>query len=176
MTLQEAIDHAKEVMINNLEATKGHKADDPIALQCMECAEEHRQLAEWLKELKAYKEQGGDAISRQAVMDCFKKYQPYMATRLFDFEKELSDLPSVTPQPKKTQMLDESNFDVSQYEMDLQSAYDCGRANTQQKVGRWITSHIPESVLCECSECGFTCGAYSFNYCPDCGCKMEVEE
>lgn len=46
----------------------------------------------------------------------------------------------------------------------------------QQRTGQWITSHIPESVLCECSECGFTCGAYSFNYCPDCGAKMEVEE
>ena len=45
----------------------------------------------------------------------------------------------------------------------------------QQKVGRWITSHIPESVLCECSECGFTCGAYSFNYCPECGTRMEVK-
>ena len=37
-----------------------------------------------------------DAISRQAVMDCFKKWQPYMATRLWDFEKELSTLPSVS--------------------------------------------------------------------------------
>jgi len=46
----------------------------------------------------------------------------------------------------------------------------------QQRMGRWITSHIPESMLCECSECGFTCGAYSFNYCPNCGAKMEVEE
>lgn len=84
-----------------------------------------------------------DAISRQAVMDCFKKWQPYMATRLFDFEKELSALPSVTP---------------------------------QQRTGRWITSHIPESVLCECSVCGFACGAYSFNYCPNYGAKMEVQE
>ena len=43
----------------------------------------------------------GDLISRQAVMDCFKKWQPYMATRLFEFEMELSALPSVTPQPEK---------------------------------------------------------------------------
>ena len=32
-----------------------------------------------------------DCISRQAVLDCFKKWQPYMATRLLDFEKELSE-------------------------------------------------------------------------------------
>lgn len=42
----------------------------------------------------------GEAVSRQAVIDCFKKWQPYMATRLHEFEKELFDLPPVTPQPK----------------------------------------------------------------------------
>ena len=47
---------------------------------------------------------------------------------------------------------------------------------TEKETGRWITSHIPESVLCECSECGFACGAYSFNYCPNCGVRMGVEE
>jgi hypothetical protein len=40
-----------------------------------------------------------DAVSRKAVIDCFKKWQPYMATRLWDFEQELTALPSVTPQP-----------------------------------------------------------------------------
>ena len=34
-------------------------------------------------------------------MDCFKKWQPYMATRLFDFEKELLALPPVTPAEKQ---------------------------------------------------------------------------
>ena len=37
-----------------------------------------------------------DVVSRQAVMDCFKKWQPYMATRIWSFEQELSNLPSVT--------------------------------------------------------------------------------
>ena len=40
MTLDEAIAHAEEV----------------AAASCDECGEEHRQLAEWLKELKLYKE------------------------------------------------------------------------------------------------------------------------
>lgn len=43
-----------------------------------------------------------DLISRQAVIACFKKWQPYMATRLHEFEKELFDLPPVTPQEPKT--------------------------------------------------------------------------
>ena len=46
----------------------------------------------------------------------------------------------------------------------------------QQKMGKWIESHIPESTLCECSVCGFSCGAYSFNFCPNCGAKMEEGE
>ena len=60
MTLEEAIEHAEEVMMNNLEKTKGRNASDPIAIQCFECADEHRQLAEWLKELKRYRERSGD--------------------------------------------------------------------------------------------------------------------
>lgn len=40
-------------------------------------------------------ENKGDLISRQAVMECFKKWRPYMATRLCEFEKELTAIPSV---------------------------------------------------------------------------------
>lgn len=39
-----------------------------------------------------------DSISRDAVMKCFKKWQPYMATRILGYEQELKELPSVTPQ------------------------------------------------------------------------------
>lgn len=56
MTLDESIKHCKEVMMENLEKTKDRNASDPIAINCFECAAEHRQLAEWLKELKAHRE------------------------------------------------------------------------------------------------------------------------
>ena len=39
--------------------------------------------------------------------------------------------------------------------------------------GWWVDNGIPESVLSKCSVCGFPCGAYSFNYCPNCGAKMD---
>ena len=61
MTLDEAIIHAKEVMMQNLEKTKDRNASDPTAIKCFECADEHRQLAEWLKELKAHREAWGKA-------------------------------------------------------------------------------------------------------------------
>lgn len=42
--------------------------------------------------------------------------------------------------------------------------------------GHWGDNFIPGSMLCGCSECGFTCGAYSFLYCPMCGAKMKEEK
>lgn len=57
MTLDEAIKHAEEVMIENLEKTKGRNAGDSIAINCFECADDHRQLAEWLKDYKRLLEQ-----------------------------------------------------------------------------------------------------------------------
>lgn len=63
MTLDEAIKHAEEVA-NDME------------LCCKECAEEHRQLAEWLKELKQLREQtDGDLISRQSVITMLNKIE-----------------------------------------------------------------------------------------------------
>ena len=38
--------------------------------------------------------------------------------------------------------------------------------------GEWIYNGIPDSMLSGCSVCGFTCGAYSFNFCPNCGAYM----
>lgn len=57
MTLDEAITNAEEVMVENLEKTKDRNASDPIAINCFKCAEEYRQLAEWLKKLKQLREQ-----------------------------------------------------------------------------------------------------------------------
>jgi len=46
MTIDEAINHAEEVASKMLNER----------VQCIKCAEEHQQLAEWLKELKQLKE------------------------------------------------------------------------------------------------------------------------
>lgn len=43
--------------------------------------------------------------------------------------------------------------------------------------GRWIKpTRVPDSMLDECSLCGFDCGAYTFNYCPNCGALMNMED
>lgn len=60
MTIDEAINHAVEVMVDNLEKTRNRNSADPIAIQCFECADKYRQLSEWLIELKR---------KRQAIED-----------------------------------------------------------------------------------------------------------
>ena len=59
-TLDEAIKHAEEAyeeQIRNAEAVKAHhgKFAPGYSMHC-KCANEHKQLADWLKELKAYRE------------------------------------------------------------------------------------------------------------------------
>lgn len=59
LTLDEAIKHCLEVAEQNeTQAEKWHKeggAEWGKTINCRECAADHKQLAEWLKELKAYR-------------------------------------------------------------------------------------------------------------------------
>ncbi len=42
--------------------------------------------------------------------------------------------------------------------------------------GKWIRpTRVPDSMLDECSVCGFDTGAYTFNFCPNCGADMREE-
>lgn len=59
LTLEEAIVHAKEVAEKNYRGADFESidsVDNDIKTNCIKCAEEHMQLAEWLEELKSYKE------------------------------------------------------------------------------------------------------------------------
>ena len=65
MTLEEAIKHAEEVAEKNEKSAEymKNKYGEHVAgygIHC-KCAEEHRQLAEWLKELKAVHDEIDDA-------------------------------------------------------------------------------------------------------------------
>lgn len=57
LTLDEAIKHAKEVAkTNRAEATYNFPNLKEYYDNCLECANQHNQLADWLEELKSYKE------------------------------------------------------------------------------------------------------------------------
>ena len=77
-----------------------------------------------------------DCISRQAVLDCFKKWQPYMATRLLDFEKELSELPSVTPQPKMRKWII-----IDDCEQFIAKCSECGRIEDSRMISKYPYCH-----------------------------------
>lgn len=67
MTLDEAIKHAEEIAEEQecrgycdrsvcvIMDENNHNCDECEVVKCRECAKEHRQLAEWLKELKAHR-------------------------------------------------------------------------------------------------------------------------
>ena len=58
-TLEEAIKYYSELAEENekdAEQFKRLRATQDIVSHCYECANEHRQLAEWLRELKAYRD------------------------------------------------------------------------------------------------------------------------
>ena len=53
MTIDDAIKHAEEVAkVNECECVEYSEVSPLYVSNCKKCAEDHRQLAEWLKELK----------------------------------------------------------------------------------------------------------------------------
>lgn len=110
--------------------------------------QEFKQIAEWLKELKAYKEQESceDAISREELL----KSQTViidddgLAHKVVHIGR-ICAAPSVIP---------------------------------KQKTGKWniLGYDDPSDVkLYRCSECHMKI-TLKFNYCPNCGAKMEGED
>ena len=80
MTLESAIKHAEQVAVredNNAQVYDKVKNDnlyhpdkitcEQAAKRCRECAAEHRQLAEWLKELKAVHDEIDDAADEDEI-------------------------------------------------------------------------------------------------------------
>lgn len=77
MTLDEAIKHCEEKAKELREQPFKEKMNIEEVADCEECAEEHEQLAEWLKELKAYRESPkGDLIDREALKKAIAESEP----------------------------------------------------------------------------------------------------
>ena len=80
LTIDKAIAHAKEVARENkyrAEHKLFHRNDKDEISACLQCAEEHEQLAEWLKELQHYKnlEEQGRLITLPCAVGEIPKYK-----------------------------------------------------------------------------------------------------
>lgn len=104
MTLDEAIKHAEDVAKTNT---------------CKECAEEHRQLAEWLKDYKRFLEQQpcDDCISRRAVLEITAE------TGALETQTRVKSLPPVTPQEPKTGWIPVKTRPMTEEETEHYSEY-----------------------------------------------------
>ena len=130
MTLDEALEHCEEVA-EELDMKAGFETDneryamsESERKQCKECANDHRQLANWLKELKHLREREPceDVIGRSETIE-------YLNTNMgwYNEDGEMTDndeklkaitdlingVPSVIPVPKKCH---NENHDYSEYE------------------------------------------------------------
>ena len=119
MTLEEAIKHCEEVAkenddsakefyrVSKLETHPDRKYAEDVYVECKKCAAEHRQLAEWLKELKKRRAKDDelgrdvfDTISRQAAIDIITAYPHGDVWNVENMESmvyEIKNLPPAQP-------------------------------------------------------------------------------
>lgn len=120
MKLDEAIKHCEEVAEEKENHIKSvyETLDEERFLfaeeenECKKCAEEHKQLAEWLKDYKRL-------LEREPCEDCVSRKQAHLALTgknlsfmnaeelIVLFNKRIKALPPVTPQPKTGKWIDE---------------------------------------------------------------------
>jgi hypothetical protein len=163
MTLDEAIKHCEELveahdkLRKRYDDASGYSRSHNEAIRTQDakkhekCRQDFRQLAGWLKELKECKEQEpcADAISREAALMCMPgKY-------IVDLEYKPDDI-------------------ISQHIKRIKAL---PSVTPKQKTGKWnVLGYDDPSVrMYKCSECHMKI-TLKFNYCPNCGAKMESEE
>ena len=187
MTLQEAIQHCRKQVQE--QAKKG----------CYSCAEEHQQLAEWLKELKAYRDARAeinqalydDARGEQNDYERGRKSGIFLCESIISVKlgESRSEIPNTCGDAISRQVVLEAIED------DKSERYSCFASNNdaecfkqiirelpsvtpQQKMGRWKFTVYDANRIghYECSECHWNVLMNVSDYCPHCGAKMEVEE
>ena len=88
MTLDEAIAHAREVAEKNRNfdvIPEKVMATSTFKYNCLKCAEEHEQIAEWLEELKQYRAIGTVEECKNSVLKILEAYNK----AIDDFKEEL---------------------------------------------------------------------------------------
>lgn len=99
----------------------------------------------------------------------------------------LSGLPSV--QPERDEDLVSRSYLLAEYDKRHKGIPGGARkiieeapyAQPERKTGKWICEPHPNwgkwgIHIARCSECGFSGGAGKWNFCPNCGARMEVKD
>lgn len=178
MTLDDAIKYCDEAAEEKENEGKLLCQSEAASSGCLTCTNNHRQIAEWLRDYKRLKEQMscGDCISRQAVLDMLQ-----MRISGKELYKAIYDLPSV-PQKFEPVMERELCQDAVSREAVLNALYAlCNTGETlkenpwrdnphidaiidaivtippvtlQSKTGHWIYDDIANNWRCD--KCGET--------------------
>lgn len=139
-----------ELTLDKLAKDVAEKALDDITY-------EGKTIREWI-DILAKQQTSEDCVSRDAMMKCFKKWQPYMATRILGYEQELSKLPSVTLSRPKGKWI-------------------CHRDHCES-LGV-IPSGLGVYEWCSNCDCGIDIREWQrnhYNFCPNCGADMRGDK
>ena len=174
MDLDEAIQHAEEVVEKHTKYNRYGGFES-----CDKCAEEHRRLVEWLKELKAYRSRSeipntcGDAISREELIEALNTWDKF------------GYAPTNELVPLRGNVDKDKYVPYIHYDDVIECIKGMPSVTPQQRTGQWIAQDIHNChTRFECSECGYIHNfmhlygepTADYTYCPYCGAKMEVEE
>ena len=191
MTLEFAIKHCEEV------ADYDCFTDDQ-----RKCSEEHRQLADWLRELKERREKAQlsgedatfDCISRQDAIDVVRRatvdtnpshFEAHQKFMQFMDDAEISSFgrwewsngfnTALTAINVDLRRLPSASPDLSTFSDKLwKIAYERGKAEGRKK-GKWINKKNIYGVA-YCSECDYELHTNDTNFCPNCGAYMREGE
>ena len=159
MTLDEAIIHAEEIAEINENIAYNTDSENWMDIaQCEKCAEEHRQLAEWLKELRMYKSADEQDDNRLYIRIYADDEPSRKAEKLYQICGETD------------------GQEVAQW---LKEYF----PSTDRPTGKWVVKEKNDADgyywWRECSECGrkplldrWNHGEKLSDFCPYCGAKM----
>lgn len=191
MTLDDAIKHAEEVADSH-DRIKQIKA---VTLEECKSAEEHRQLAEWLRELKQLKEQKAYITMRKLSDDELKYFEEQMKKvrmQLISVEQDYCG-DAISRKAAIDAMVKIEQDDIGQYgsailqwlavRPAIEALNGLPPVTPHPKTGHWIRWYeqkeydwgIDNIPHCKCSECGKEYDPHSsqfIKYCCECGVKM----
>lgn len=146
MTLEEAIKHCEEVAENQEECASKIDKLDCDSKSIRKCAEEHRQLAEWLRELKAYKD------ARVGCEYCKDRYREQYERPCSLCKHNFKDLFEGNDERKIYEQVGDAMFFLPEYAYSPRTIHDDIEESTDS-ISDWITDWLSTFNTDSATEC-----------------------